>query len=870
MAASQAADATTAKTRRKSASRQTIDILVIATLIVLAILPLIYAGLLTDANIDPFGKLNNVDAAIVNLDEGKTVTANGTSTTTNLGRQVTESFTDKDSSTTNFNWHITSDDDARDGLKHGRYEVTMVIPKDFTADALSSATSTPDKADAVKQGNIAITTDDSVNYLSGTIAKSVGSALERSLSGKVSSAYLDKVYMTISGMHDSLTTASDGATALAQGTQKSAQGANTLSSGLNTMSEKTAALPSATKKLADGAAAVNTGVGTLATGSQTLANGTQTLANAVSAMPTATQGLANGISSVANAVHPLSSGAGSLSDATSKLADGASKSADGANTLVSGAESLHDATGKLASGTASALDGASALAAGATKLSSSAQQLQQLQAAETQKIQELLNSYSGMDDAQRLEALQTISGMSQQLTTGTAALSGTSDQSGLRMLASSSAQLVGSPATSTTQASGLHALNDGATSVDAGAQQLSAGSNALSQGLKTLSSGAQQSDAGAKKLSAGLSSLDENMPKLVQGGTQLNAASTSLVTATSQLNAGAGTLSGGLQTLNSKIPSLANGLNTLNTQSDTLVVSISKAASGSQQLSEGSATIAKGSGNLATALSSGAQKVPSYTESQAKTISGKASQPVTVSSTRNHEVGNTGTGMLPYFLGLALWLGALSTFMMRPSLRAKLMRKHCSALVVTLGSYLPYAVLGMVQAIAAVSVVHWGIGVDIANLGGLFLFTMFVSCCYMAVSQACIVLLGDPGKFVLILLMVTQLTSGGGTYPVETTPGFFRAVSPYLPMTYVIKGVRSQIAGGSVFVGPAIAPLLMWGLGALLVTFISASILMRQVRNSNSQEMPLSVIGGMSQRKVEESVLPADVESTAVLQPVAG
>ncbi|MDN6684056.1 MAG: YhgE/Pip family protein, partial [Bifidobacterium crudilactis] len=163
MAASQAADATTAKTRRKSASRQTIDILVIATLIVLAILPLIYAGLLTDANIDPFGKLNNVDAAIVNLDEGKTVTANGTSTTTNLGRQVTESFTDQDSSTTNFNWHVTSDDDARDGLKHGRYEVTMVIPKDFTADALSSATSTPDKADAVKQGNIAITTDDSVN-----------------------------------------------------------------------------------------------------------------------------------------------------------------------------------------------------------------------------------------------------------------------------------------------------------------------------------------------------------------------------------------------------------------------------------------------------------------------------------------------------------------------------------------------------------------------------------------------------------------------------------------------------------------------------------------------------------------------------------
>jgi hypothetical protein len=32
----------------------------------------------------------------------------------------------------------------------------------------------------------------------------------------------------------------------------------------------------------------------------------------------------------------------------------------------------------------------------------------------------------------------------------------------------------------------------------------------------------------------------------------------------------------------------------------------------------------------------------------------------------------------------------------------------------------------------------------------------------------------------------------------------------------------------------------------------------------------MSVIGGISQKKVEESVLPSDVESTAVMQPVAG
>ncbi|MFT8331438.1 YhgE/Pip family protein [Bifidobacterium psychraerophilum] len=870
MAAVHAAVADAGKAPKRSRSRQTVDIMVIAVLIVLAVLPLIYAGLLTDANIDPVGRLDNVDAAIVNLDEGKTITTAGKTTTSNLGDQVADTMTGNSSGTTNFNWHATTQDDASDGLKHGRYLVTMVIPKDFTADALSSATSTASQAAAVQQGNIDITTDDSVNYLAGTIAQTVGTALERSLSGKVSSAYLDKVYLTISGMHDSLSEASDGAGALAAGTKKSAAGAGTLATGLSTMSEKTAALPTATKQLADGASAVGTGVGALASGSQTLATGTQTLTNAVSALPTATQSLSSGVNAVANAVQPLSTGAGTLANATAKIADGASQSATGAANLASGSNDLHAATSKLSTGADGALAGAASISSGAAKLSDSAYTLQQLQAAESAKIQKLMDSYDSMDDAERIAALQEIQTLSQQLKQGTTALSGRDSQSGLTALSAASAQLLGSQASGSSAATGLTALSAGAKSVDAGASQLSSGAGTLSQGLATLSSGAKQSNSGAQSLASGLSTLNANMPKLTAGAAKLNTASSSLVGATSKLSSGAGTLNGGLQTLNAKVPSLASGLNTLNTQSQTLVLSINAAAKGSQQLSTASSTIASGSKTLASALSTGADKVPSYTNAQAKEISSKASQPVTVTSTRNHKVSNTGSGMLPYFLGLALWLGALSTFMMRPALRAKLMRKRRSPLVVALGSYLPYAVLGMVQAIAAVSVVHWGIGVDVANLWGLFLFTMFASCCYMAISQACIVLLGDPGKFVLIMLMVTQLTSGGGTYPVETTPAFFQAVNPYLPMTYVIKGIRSLIGGGSVFVGPAIAPMLIWGITALLVTFLSASILMRKVRSTDPAEMPMSVIGGASEKKAEESLLPADVETTGVMQPVAG
>ena len=41
-----------------------------------------------------------------------------------------------------------------------------------------------------------------------------------------------------------------------------------------------------------------------------------------------------------------------------------------------------------------------------------------------------------------------------------------------------------------------------------------------------------------------------------------------------------------------------------------------------------------------------------------------------------------------------------------------------------------------------------------------------------------------------------QLTSAGGTYPVQTSPGFFAAIHPFLPMSYVVDGLRRLITGG--------------------------------------------------------------------------
>jgi putative membrane protein len=55
-------------------------------------------------------------------------------------------------------------------------------------------------------------------------------------------------------------------------------------------------------------------------------------------------------------------------------------------------------------------------------------------------------------------------------------------------------------------------------------------------------------------------------------------------------------------------------------------------------------------------------------------------------------------------------------------------------------------------------------------------------------------LLGDAGRLLCIILLVLQIGAAGGSFPVEVSPVFFRAVHNWLPMTYAVAGFRSNIS----------------------------------------------------------------------------
>ena len=77
----------------------------------------------------------------------------------------------------------------------------------------------------------------------------------------------------------------------------------------------------------------------------------------------------------------------------------------------------------------------------------------------------------------------------------------------------------------------------------------------------------------------------------------------------------------------------------------------------------------------------------------------------------------------------------------------------------------------------------------------MWLFMLAAAMAFSAIIQGVVALLGSPGKLVVLILLVLQLVSSGGTFPWQTTPQPLHVVHEVLPMGYVVTGMRHLIYG---------------------------------------------------------------------------
>lgn len=483
-------------------------------LFALVLVPLVYGGLYTWANESPTTRVDQIAAAVVNLDQPVTLKgADGKDQIVPLGRVVVGKLTSS-TSPSNYSWTLTDAATAETGLRDGRFGAVLTIPADFSR----SATSTNGAPAEARAARLQLRTNDAVNYLDGTIAKAIATTTSAEAARTVTEGYLAAMYAGYGTLHDELASAADGAGKLASGAgeltsgaQKAADGAGSLASGVDQMASGAGDLASGAGKLASGADQA-------AAGMSQLSGGLARIDTNVATLPAGTRALADGAAQVSGGVASLSAGAGPLASGLSQLSAGLSTLSVGATQTKAGAADL--ATGITAY--TQGVDGLAAACAGSGAAAAFCDQL-----------------------------------------TGLAA-QGTGLRAGAAGVATGTAQVAGGLATSSAgaaqSATGATQLAAGLTQLQPGAMQLAGGVDQLADGMPALADGIHQSATGAATLASKLPQLATGVHGVADGADQLATGATKAATGADELTTGLQSLADGSAKLGTGAGDLSTGL----------------------------------------------------------------------------------------------------------------------------------------------------------------------------------------------------------------------------------------------------------------------------------------------------------------------
>ena len=107
------------------------------------------------------------------------------------------------------------------------------------------------------------------------------------------------------------------------------------------------------------------------------------------------------------------------------------------------------------------------------------------------------------------------------------------------------------------------------------------------------------------------------------------------------------------------------------------------------------------------------------------------------------------------------------------------------------------SVLGLVAVLSA-SIVFFAL-TGLLGLKPLYpaktlAFLILTSLTFTSLVTLFNLLLGKVGAFLMLVFIILQLGGSAGTYAIQLSNKFFMGISPYLPMTYTVSGLRQLIS----------------------------------------------------------------------------
>ena len=590
-----------------------------------------------------------------------------------------------------------------------------------------------------------------------------------------------------------------------------------LDSGLGQLSSKSPELVGGINQLYTGVESYTGGVSKLNAGLNQFSSGISAYTNGVGNLETGANQLSSQSATLRMGVEQLSEGIQQLS---SKL-DASSEQKDQINQLSSGLNQLNQAIQNIDVGDTKQLDSvlssivslsnqmlASAQSDKATTLANiqSTAAYQSLTSEQQAEISASVsqNSTDSIQSAQSIIALvQGLQGSLENLQNQSSNLSTLKNQANqvlplastsLTGLSSGLTEIQGAvtsklvPA-SQSIASGVNAYTAGVDKVSQGASQLSEKNSTLTGSLNQLVSGSTTLTQKSSNLTAGVGQLVEKTPELVSGIEKLSTGSNQLNQKSQELIAGVDKLQSGSSQLADKSSQLISGASQLESGANKLADGSGKLAEGGTKLTSGLEGLQTGVASLGQGLSNASDQLKSAsTESQNAEI---LSNPLSLSKTDNDQVPVNGVAMAPYMISVALFVAAISTNMIFAKLPSG---RHPESRWAWLKSR---AEINGIIAVLAGILVYGGvhlIGLTANHEMRTFILIILTSLAFMSMVTALTTWNSRIGAFFSLILLLLQLASSAGTYPLALTNDFFRAINPWLPMSYSVSGLRQTIS----------------------------------------------------------------------------
>lgn len=227
---------------------------------------------------------------------------------------------------------------------------------------------------------------------------------------------------------------------------------------------------------------------------------------------------------------------------------------------------------------------------------------------------------------------------------------------------------------------------------------------------------------------------------------------------------------------------------------------------GSLQLSDGAGELSDGSKDLYNGMTTLADGTEEFNDKihEATDEAGDVNatndtynmmaNPVEIGNEKINEVPNYGTGFAPYFLSLGLFVGALLLSIVYPLREPSVVPS--SGVNWFLRKFIGLFTIGILQALIASGILLLGLKIEVQSVPLFILYAILTSLVFITLIQFLVTCFDDPGRFIAIIILILQLTTSAGTFPLELIPKMLQPINALLPMTYSVAGFKAVVSSG--------------------------------------------------------------------------